>query len=131
MSWLNVAFAILFVGTSGSAESATFVARCRKAIHGSFHVDKFDDWSIITNDMTSELDGVSISPGPPSGLPAAAPDDYQKKGIKSGFLKLESKENWLVCHHSNFKMVIEHKIPAGLKSCTVADAGDSLSVSCR
>jgi hypothetical protein len=127
---------ILFSLTVGmlvhsAAQAGEFKVRCRKAIHGSFHVDEFDDWKIVANDMISELDGVSIFKRGPEVPAAAVPDDFTNKGVKFGTLKLEGGENWLVCHHSKMKMVIQQKLPAGLKSCTLSDGPDAVSVVCR
>lgn len=124
----NTLFSIL-VFLICSAAVADFEVRCRKVIHGSFKVDAFDGWTIVTNDMESTLDGVSIATTA-KGLFNSKPNNFSDTGIRSGTLKIGEGENWIVCHHSKMKMVIEKKIPSDLKTCAVKENTDAIDVKC-
>lgn len=108
-----------------------FRASCRKVLHGAFRIDEFDGWQIVSNDMKSTLDGISISHKRDTDPPDAHPDDYKKKGIRSGKIKLPGHNNWLVCHHTKMKVVVERQIPEGLSVCTLKEKSDAIAVVCR
>lgn len=126
--YLAALIAQLIVGSAHAAPKSK--ARCRKIINGQFSVEKFDDWSVVTNSMESKLSGVSILKAS-SNLPNAVPDDFQSKGKMSGTWKVEGSDTWLVCHHFNMKMVIQQKLPAGLKVCKAEEQPDAVSVECQ
>lgn len=108
-----------------------FRASCRKKLHGAFRIDEFDGWRIVSNDMLSTLDGVSISHKGDMDPPEAAPNNYKKKGIRKGTLKMPGHNNWLVCHHTKMKVVVEKPIPEGLSSCKVKEKSDAIAIVCR
>jgi len=119
---------ILSAGQSNA--EAKFKVRCRKTIHGTFKVEKFDNWEIVTNDMESQLTGVSIQTSS-KAVPDAFPDNFKDKGKMSGTFKITEEESWIVCHHPKLKMVIEQKLPPGLKTCTATEQSDAVGIECN
>jgi len=107
-----------------------FKVRCRKILHGSFHVDKFDDWQVVTNSMDSKLSGVSIEKY--DKLPSnALPDNFDGKGKMTGSWKLNGGNYWLTCRHSEMKMVTVQKLSENLKTCKASETQDAVEVECN
>jgi|GEM_PF-3119018 len=117
-------------GLAHAKDDPKFKVRCRKVLHGSFHVDEFDDWQIVTNSMDSNLSGVSIEKYDKL-ISNAVPDNFKSKGKLNGSWTLKGGNYWLTCHHFEMKMVTVQKLSDGLKTCKASETSDAVEVECN
>lgn len=120
---------ILSASLTHALPDAKFKVRCRKVLHGTFQVEKFDNWQVVTNAMDSKLSGISIEKYDKL-LPNAVPNDFKSKGKMGGSWTLKGGNYWLTCHHAEMKVVTVQKLADELKTCQASETADAVEVEC-
>ena len=80
----------------------------------------------------SPVVSISAFDGPPQEMAELVPDNPNARRHKWSLGKDRKRDTYMVCNYMDTRMKVAHKVPAGLRSCTV-DSGKAAGVAltCR